>query len=79
MSCTDKSCSALDANTLSAPASVRLWRQWPRELWRRFRRARELQRQRRALMELDQHQLKDIGLTREQALREANKLFWTRV
>jgi uncharacterized protein YjiS (DUF1127 family) len=30
-------------------------------------------------MELDQHQLKDIGLTREQALREANKLFWTRV
>jgi uncharacterized protein YjiS (DUF1127 family) len=77
MSCTEKSCSTLGTSTLSA--SVRLWRHWPRALWRRFRRARELQRQRRALLELDQHQLKDIGLTREQALREASKLFWTRV
>jgi uncharacterized protein YjiS (DUF1127 family) len=35
-------------------------------------------RERRALRELahDEHLLKDVGLTREQALREAGKLFW---
>ena len=34
------------------------------------------QRQRRALVELDDHQLKDIGKTREEALKEARKPFW---
>lgn len=32
--------------------------------------------QRRALRELDEHQLKDIGLSRADALREANRYWW---
>lgn len=34
-------------------------------------------RQRQALSELDDHILKDIGLTREQAQREAARPFWS--
>ena len=41
--------------------------------------ALELRRQRRALRDLDDHQLVDIGVTRDEALREAQKLFWTRI
>ncbi len=33
-------------------------------------------RQRRALRDLDDASLRDIGLTREAALREANRAFW---
>ncbi len=44
---------------------VALLRRW-------YRRARE----RRALAELDDYLLKDCGLTREQARREAGKPFW---
>lgn len=32
---------------------------------------------RRALLELSEEQLKDVGLTREQARREALRPFWT--
>ena len=32
--------------------------------------------QRRALRELDAEQLRDVGLTRGEALREADKPFW---
>ncbi|MEO1639256.1 MAG: DUF1127 domain-containing protein [Pseudomonadota bacterium] len=35
-----------------------------------------LQRQRHALSELDDHRLKDIGVTREQADAEARKTPW---
>ncbi|WP_164513448.1 DUF1127 domain-containing protein [Thiosocius teredinicola] len=42
----------------------------PDLLW--FQRAR----QRRALAELDDRQLDDIGISREQAQREAAKRFW---
>jgi uncharacterized protein YjiS (DUF1127 family) len=39
--------------------------------------ARSRQRQSlRAIAERDDHLLKDIGVTQEQALREANKPFW---
>ena len=34
------------------------------------------QRQRRALFDLDDHQLRDIGKTRAEALKEARKPFW---
>jgi uncharacterized protein YjiS (DUF1127 family) len=34
------------------------------------------QRQRRALRELDARLLRDIGLTRQEALREGSKPFW---
>jgi uncharacterized protein YjiS (DUF1127 family) len=37
---------------------------------------RDRQRQRRALGELDDHQLKDIGMSTRQALDEARKPFW---
>jgi len=33
-------------------------------------------RQRQALLDLDDHLLADIGVSREQALREARKPFW---
>ena len=36
----------------------------------------ELARQRRALLRLDDTMLKDIGLTRTDALREADRPFW---
>jgi uncharacterized protein YjiS (DUF1127 family) len=34
------------------------------------------QKWRRALLQLDDHLLKDIGITRERALSEASKWFW---
>jgi uncharacterized protein YjiS (DUF1127 family) len=34
-------------------------------------------RQRQALAELDDHLLDDVGLSREQARRDASKPFWT--
>ena len=36
----------------------------------------ERRRQRRALLELNDNLLKDIGLTRSDAYREGNKPFW---
>jgi uncharacterized protein YjiS (DUF1127 family) len=41
-----------------------------------FARLYARQRQRRALLELDDRLLCDIGVTREQALQEASKPFW---
>ena len=34
------------------------------------------QRQRRALLDLDDHQLSDIGKSRQEVLEEARKPFW---
>jgi uncharacterized protein YjiS (DUF1127 family) len=47
-------------------------------LWRELRRRRARQRSRRELRELadDPHLLKDLGLTRWEALEEADKPFW---
>jgi uncharacterized protein YjiS (DUF1127 family) len=42
---------------------------WMREAWRRHR-------SRVYLSELDDHMLKDIGISRAEAECEANKLFW---
>jgi uncharacterized protein YjiS (DUF1127 family) len=46
--------------------------------WRAWRRRWARQRQRRALRDLadDPHLLRDLGLTREQALEEADKPIW---
>jgi uncharacterized protein YjiS (DUF1127 family) len=41
-----------------------------------YRLGRERYRQRRQLMEMDDRQLKDIGITREQAQQEARKPIW---
>jgi uncharacterized protein YjiS (DUF1127 family) len=39
-------------------------------------RSSERSRQRADLRDLDEHLLKDIGITRQQALDEANRPFW---
>ena len=46
--------------------------------WRRIGLMRARHRQRKALRDLadDPHLLSDIGMTREQALQEADKPFW---
>jgi uncharacterized protein YjiS (DUF1127 family) len=36
----------------------------------------DLARQRRALLRLDDHMLKDVGLSRADAMREAERRFW---
>jgi len=48
----------------------------PRTLWARLRNARAITRQRHALAALDDAMLRDIGLTRSDALREAGRPFW---
>ncbi|WP_333827463.1 DUF1127 domain-containing protein [Pararhodobacter sp.] len=45
-------------------------------LFSRLRKAAALARQRHALAALDDTMLRDIGLTREQALHEAGRPFW---
>ena len=77
MSCTDKTSSTL--NAVAAPIRLCIWPCLPAALWHRFRHTLEQRRQRCALRALDDRQLADIGVTREQALSEANKLFWPRV
>ena len=59
------------AQTLAQP--VRAPR---RSFWQDVRQARHLVRQRRALGALDAHMLADIGLSREEARREAARPFW---
>lgn len=57
----------------------RLWLGTVRVLYdvlRTVRRLRQRSRERNALAELDDHMLNDIGLTREQALRESRKWSW---
>jgi uncharacterized protein YjiS (DUF1127 family) len=43
---------------------------------RTWRRLRACRRQRQKLLQLDDHLLADIGVSRERALREASKWFW---
>jgi uncharacterized protein YjiS (DUF1127 family) len=51
------------------------WLGWtaPLNKWLRWS---ERSRQRADLRDLDEHLLKDIGITRQQALDEANRPFW---
>jgi uncharacterized protein YjiS (DUF1127 family) len=41
-----------------------------------YRLGRERCRQRRQLMDMDDRQLNDVGITREQAIKEARKPIW---
>jgi uncharacterized protein YjiS (DUF1127 family) len=45
-------------------------------IWSIIRGWREVSRQRKALRELSDHQLKDIGISRTDAIREAGRGFW---
>ncbi len=58
---------------------VRLLATGLQQVWRGCRIARwqlARQRTRRALAQLDDRMLRDIGISREQAMREAEKPFW---
>lgn len=72
MSCANAACkSALRSFGIKAAGRnplVKLLRAWGHALDRH--------RQRRLLLELDDHLLADVGLSREAAAREARKWFW---
>lgn len=59
-----------------------LWSPWGALIWSVRRATLKIQdwiqrsRQRQALHDLDDRQLRDIGLSREAAMREASKPFW---
>ncbi len=50
-------------------------RPWTR-LWQRLELWAERRRQRRALLRLPERTLKDLGINRVEALKEADKPFW---
>ncbi len=52
------------------------WSVTPGGLWQVYNLWRGRARQRRRLLELDDRLLRDIGVTRSDALREADKPFW---
>ena len=79
MPCANKASSSL----LTFPAPTPVWADWPWPEWlyfisRCYCHMRERRRQCNALLQLDDHLLADIGVSREQALHEAGKWFSTR-
>jgi uncharacterized protein YjiS (DUF1127 family) len=52
------------------------WPDWFRDLAPAIARMWEKRRSRQRLVELDEHLLNDIGVTRDQAEREAKKWMW---
>ncbi|KEA63220.1 hypothetical protein ADIMK_2744 [Marinobacterium lacunae] len=47
-----------------------------RSAYRRLRQLQQQQRQRKQLLALESHMLKDLGLSKADAAREGNKRFW---
>jgi uncharacterized protein YjiS (DUF1127 family) len=83
MSCGSTNCSSaipinlLPAPRLAWPESVpRPWRETWRSVLAYVSRCHARPHQRRALIELDDHKLADIGVSRREAVREAQKFFW---
>jgi uncharacterized protein YjiS (DUF1127 family) len=80
MSCASATCSPIP----SFPAAVYArpgffafpWREFLRTAIEAVARASARRGQRCALLELDDHLLADVGVTREQARHEARKRFW---
>ena len=85
MSCGSKSCTPTEFSQRAAPVKPRLWlarvalilraaidREQRRQLALELEKARE----RGQLKHLDDRQLADLGITREQADEEAHKSFW---
>lgn len=68
-------CPAITTPDKQVPA-VRSFAQSLVDLWQVLENWANRRRQRYALMELDDHLLKDIGLTRAQAVNEYHKPFW---
>ena len=48
----------------------------PFDWWARLMARQTVARERHQLLELDEHQLRDIGITRYDAVREANRPSW---
>jgi uncharacterized protein YjiS (DUF1127 family) len=83
MPCGSTDCSSaistdlLQASPFAQPTSVsRPWRETLRSVLPYVSRCHARRNQRRALIELDDHLLADIGVSREEAFLEAQKLFW---
>jgi uncharacterized protein YjiS (DUF1127 family) len=62
----------------TAPVQAESWGSLLGDLYLLLERWVERRRQRRALLELGDALLKDIGISRADALREASKPFWRR-
>ena len=62
--------------TLEIPAPFTGWDRMRRRVASRLLRFYDRRQQRRALMELDDRMLADIGITREQAQAAAREPFW---
>ena len=88
MACGSSTCNPALSNVSARDVEAALRLSWPKRVWtqlgvtldkirrRQFAIELEKARQRGILMELDDRLLEDIGLTREQAVREARKRFW---
>ena len=64
-------------HTMTAPAHAGLRIARPNRLsWRTIVTAFRVMRERAALARMDDHELADVGLTREDVLREAARPFW---
>lgn len=69
------SLTAADAGRIAIPGPRR-WREWLGTAWRAWRWMLVRRRTRRALVMLDDRLLRDVGLTRNEARREADKPMW---
>ena len=78
MSCGSTTCSSIGTErSVSRRAQARRLLYLTAKRWATFAiRCLERHRQRKALLGLDGRLLRDIGVTREQAVREAKKPFW---
>jgi uncharacterized protein YjiS (DUF1127 family) len=77
MPCGSQTCTSINsASIASYERAVPALSPWPLRALRRIGSMIGKTRQRRILVELDDRLLSDIGLTRDQAAREARKPFW---
>src|SRR5262245_2555661 len=76
MSCGVTSCSSFPDTFRPSDRRAERLGIWPLGIAATARRALERRRQRKALLELDDRLLRDIGVNRDQALEEGRKPFW---
>ncbi len=69
----------IDSSSCAAPGSAegaRHFISYPWQWARHLGHLMQLRRERNQLLELNDHQLRDIGLTRRDVIREARRHFW---
>jgi uncharacterized protein YjiS (DUF1127 family) len=74
-------CASMKTAVVKPPVTTPVWTDYPLvagllSVWATCCWLHERQRQRQALLELDDRLLDDIGVTREQALANGRKRFW---